>query len=225
MPAQALLFDLDGTLLDTLADIADSANAALERAGRPTHPVDRYRQFVGDGVVTLFERCLPPGEGADADLVARCVAHFQETYAEGWKRRSHPYDGIPALLDALAARGLPLAILSNKPDDFTQLCTQHFLGAWTWAAVAGQRAGIPRKPDPAGALAIADALGIAPGDWLYVGDSGVDMRTATGAGMVPVGISWGFRAVDELWATGARAVIDRPGQLLGLLDSAPPQRA
>ena len=218
MPAQAVLFDLDGTLLDTLADIAGAANAALALEALPEHPPTTYRQFIGDGVAMLFRRALPPDQDHPDARIDRCVTHFHATYATTWNALTTPYPGVADLLDALAARHLPLAILSNKPDEFTQLCTREFLSGWTWAKVVGQRDGIPRKPDPTAALAIARDLGIDPAAIVYVGDSSVDMRTARAAGMRPIGVSWGFRSVEELRATGADAIIDHPAELLALLD-------
>ena len=218
MPAQAVLFDLDGTLLDTLGDIAAAANAALALEGMPTHPAAAYRGFIGDGVDMLIRRALPLDQDHDAARIARCVAAFHDTYATGWNVSSGPYPGIADLLDALAARKLPLAILSNKPHQFTRLCAAHYLDSWTWAAVFGQREGVPRKPDPIAALAIAHDLGILAAHFVYVGDSSVDMRTARNAGMKAVGVSWGFRSVEELRATGAEAIIDHPSELLPLLD-------
>jgi phosphoglycolate phosphatase len=217
MSHDAVLFDLDGTLLDTLADIAHAANEALVRSGLPEHPPEAYRRFIGDGVATLFRRALPP-EAVEEGLVERCVAAFRDAYERCWDRSSRPYDGIPELLDALAGRGLALAVLSNKPDDFTRRCAEAFLGRWPLRAVLGQRPGVPRKPDPAGALEVADRLGIPAGRFLYVGDSAVDMETARRAGMHPVGVSWGYRPAEELWASGAAAVIHRPAELLNILD-------
>ena len=218
MPAQAVLFDLDGTLLDTLGDIAGAANAALALEAMPIHPAASYRQFIGDGVAMLFRRALPPDRDHDDARIDRCVAHFHATYAAAWNVSTQPYPGIPDLLDALRARDLPLAILSNKPDEFTQLCTRAYLGRWSWAAVVGQRDDVPRKPDPTSALIIARHLGLSPAAIVYVGDSSVDMRTARASGMTAVGVSWGFRSVEELRATGASAIIDHPGELLALLD-------
>ena len=218
MPAQAVLFDLDGTLLDTLADIASAANAALALESMPTHPAAAYRQFIGDGVDMLFRRALPPDQDHDDARIIRCVAHFHATYATSWNIASEPYPGIADLLDALAARRLPLAILSNKPDEFTRLCAEFYLSGWTWQAIVGQREGVPRKPDPTAALLIAEQIGIAPTNIVYVGDSSVDMRTARASGMKAVGVSWGFRSVEELRATGALAIIDHPSDLLPLLD-------
>jgi phosphoglycolate phosphatase len=221
MSYDAVLFDLDGTLLDTLADIAQAANEVLGRSGLPGHPPEAYRRFIGDGVAMLFRRALPP-DRVEAGLVERCVATFDDTYGRCWDARTRPYDGIPELLDALAGRGLALAVLSNKPDDFTRRCAEAYLGRWPLRAILGQRPGVPRKPDPAGALEVADRLGIPAGRFLYVGDTSVDMETARRAGMHPVGVSWGFRPAEELWASGAGAVIDHPAELLEVLDGRRP---
>ncbi|HEX8203355.1 MAG TPA: HAD family hydrolase, partial [Isosphaeraceae bacterium] len=182
MDVGAVLFDLDGTLLDTLADIAAAANAVLSRHGLPAHPVEAYRRFIGDGVATLFHRALLPGH-AEPERVARCVEDFRDVHGRIWNVSTRPYAGIPELLDALGARGLGLAILSNKPDEFTRLCAAEYLARWPFRAVLGQRAGIPRKPDPAGAWEIAGRLGLPTDRFLYVGDSAVDMETARRAGM------------------------------------------
>jgi phosphoglycolate phosphatase len=221
MDVQAVLFDLDGTLLDTLEDIAAAANEVLGRHGLPAHPPGAYRRFIGDGVAMLFRRALAP-EHAEPEQVARCVEDFRDAYSRSWNVRTRPYDGIPELLDALTSRGLVLALLSNKPDDFTRLCASAYLARWPFRAVLGQREGTPRKPDPAAALEIAHRLGIPVGQFLYVGDSAVDMETARRAGMRPVGVSWGFRPAEELWAAGAEAAIAHPAELLGILDGRQP---
>ena len=217
MPFQAILFDLDGTLLDTLADIAHAANEALDREGFPAHPEADYLRFIGEGVPMLFRRALPP-DSSDDTRVGRCIVRFQETYGEFWNVRTKPYAGISELLDALAARGLALAVLSNKPDDFTRLYGEAYLSPWPFRAIVGQREGVPRKPDPASALQIAHRLGVDPASCLFVGDSVVDIQTARNAGMVPVGVSWGFQPVDALRAAGARAILDRPSDLLVLIE-------
>jgi len=216
MPFRAVLFDLDGTLLDTLADIADAANAVLARRGLPAHGYQRFRYLVGDGVRVLFERALPPEARSEAS-VAECVADFKAEYDRTWNRTSRPYDGIEALLDELTRRGLLLAVLSNKPDDFTKRCVAEYFARWNWAAVIGQRPDLPRKPDPVGALKIAADLRLAPADVLYVGDTSTDMRTALAAGMFPAGCLWGFRTEAELRESGAQAIVARPDELLALL--------
>ena len=216
MAPAALLFDLDGTLLDTLHDLADAVNRALAAQGFPGHPVAAYRAFVGDGVAMLAERALPAGERS-SEAVARTVARLRDEYAHGWAGRTRVYPGVPGLLDELTARGLPLAVLSNKPHDFAVAMVAHFLGRWPFCAVRGQVEGGPRKPDPAAALELAATLGVAPAACAFVGDSAVDVHTARRAGMLAVGVTWGFREPDELRQAGAHHVIGAPGELLPLL--------
>ena len=216
MRYDAVLFDLDGTLLDTLEDLAAAANAALVGQGLPPHPVDAYRHFVGDGLRTLVERMLP-ADRRDAALVDAAVTAFQEEYAQTWHNRSAPYPGIADLLDRLAARGVRLCILSNKPDAFARLCVQRLLPHWHFEPLLGQRDGVPRKPDPAAALEIAQLLRLHPSRILYVGDSGVDMRTARAAGMDAVGALWGFRDRAELVDNGALHLAVRPADLVSLV--------
>lgn len=213
---RAVLFDLDGTLLDTLDDIAGAMNVVLAEWGAPAHPVDAYRRFIGDGAVWLARRVLPE-DRRDEVSVGRCVAAFRAQYAARGDPATRPYPGIPELLDALAGRGLRLAVLSNKPHEFTVALVRRLLGRHPIEPVIGSRPGVPNKPDPGSALEIAGQLGIAPGEWLYAGDTGTDMETAARAGMVPVGVLWGFRGADELTAAGARHLVGRPKELLPLL--------
>ncbi|MBW3540190.1 MAG: HAD family hydrolase [Planctomycetes bacterium] len=218
MPPAAVIFDLDGTLLDTLADIAAAANRVLEREGFPTHSQEAYRRLVGRGVTVLFRRALPESR-RDDETVARCVAGFHEIYDLTWNVQTRPYDGIPELLDELTARGLPLAVLSNKPHDFTVRCIAEYLGRWKFAAVVGAREGVPHKPDPTSALKVARQLGTEPSRCVYLGDSDVDMETARRAGMRPIGAAWGFRTTEELRSAAALAVIAQPQDLLRCLDT------
>ncbi|MCL2457319.1 MAG: HAD-IA family hydrolase [Desulfobulbus sp.] len=218
MRYNAVLFDLDGTLLDTLDDLASAANQVLTDQGAPPHPVDAYRHFVGDGLHTLVERMLP-ADRRDAETVSAALAAFQETYARVWRHRSAPYPGIADLLDRLAAGGVRMSVLSNKPDAFTRLCVQRLLTCWHFDPLLGQREGVPKKPDPAGALEIARLLQLDPSRILYVGDSGVDMRTAQAAGMDAAGALWGFRDQAELVRTGAKHLVARPEDLLPLIFS------
>jgi len=220
MNFRAILFDLDGTLLDTLADIAHSANQVLAARGYPTHPIDAYRNFIGDGLVRLFGRVLPADRRGE-EVVAACVASFRDRYAENWNVRTRRYEGVAGMLDAATARGLKLAILSNKPHAFTRRCVHAHLSAWPFQAVLGQREGVPRKPDPAGAREIVERLEVAAEHFLYLGDTPTDMRTALGAGMHPVGVSWGFRPIDELRHAGAARILDRPLELMELVDGGP----
>jgi phosphoglycolate phosphatase len=216
---RAVIFDLDGTLLDTLEDIGRSANQVLEELGFPAHPFGAYRQFIGEGIGTLFARALPQVV-ADNDpaLIARCVAGFREAYGQGWNVATRPYPGIPELLDELANRSVRLAVLSNKPDAFVRQCVDEYLAQWPFRSVHGDRDGVPRKPDPAGALHAAGTLEVLPAEILYLGDSSVDMTTACRAGMVPIGAGWGFRTAEELHSSGAVTVINHPLDLLAFLD-------
>ena len=216
MRYKAVIFDLDGTLLDTLEDLANSANRILAAAGLPVHPVASYRYFVGDGLQVLIERIVP-AEKKEAGGLAALADAFLEDYGRNWRVRSRPYDGIPALLTALQAAGVAMNVLSNKPHDFTMLCVNELLGEWSFQEIQGQQPGRARKPDPAGALHIAKKLRLAPADILYLGDTATDMRTALAAGMYPVGALWGFRTAEELLANGAAALLSKPADLLSLV--------
>jgi phosphoglycolate phosphatase len=214
----AILLDLDGTLLDTLADLGESMNEILASLGHPTHELEAYKRFVGDGVANLVRRSLPPAVATDEEVVERCVLAMRRIYGGRWDRMTRPYPGIPELLDALAGRGLAMAILSNKPDDLTRMVVARFLPAWPFAAVVGAKPDVPRKPDPTAALAIARALGREPSRFLYLGDTNTDMVTASAAGMYGLGALWGFRTADELLASGARALVEKPRNVLDHLD-------
>lgn len=202
--------------MNTLEDLADSGNWALGQLGFAEHPVESYKYFVGDGVENLVRRALPAGR-SDAATVARCAELMRDAYGRRWAEKTRPYPGIPELLDALVMRGMPMAVLSNKPDDATRLCVERLLPRWRFAAVVGAQASLARKPDPAGALLIAERLGHAPAQILYLGDTNTDMQTAVAAGMLPVGALWGFRTAEELTASGAQRLVGRPGELLELL--------
>jgi len=211
-----ILFDLDGTLLDTLADLADSTNRCLARLGLPGHPVEAYRYFVGDGLANLALRTLP-AERRDPGTVEALKELFNREYHEHWADRTRPYEGITGLLDELAARGRPMAVLSNKPHAFTVEMVRHFFGSWRFAAVFGARDSHPRKPDPAAALEISTEMSLAPAQVLYAGDTRTDMETARNAGMFAVGVLWGFRPRGELEESGAQALVSRPAELLAYL--------
>jgi phosphoglycolate phosphatase len=218
MNYEAVLFDLDGTLLDTLEDLADSSNAALRRLGFAEHPLPAYRYFIGDGVENLIRRALPP-EHCDAATIARCAALMREEYGARWAVKTRPFAGIPELLDGLVARGIAMAVFSNKPHEFTRLCVSRMLPRWPFRQVLGGQPSLPHKPDPAGALAISRQMGLAPQQFLYLGDTNTDMQTAVAAGMFPLGATWGFRTPDELLRFGAKALLATPLELLDFLDA------
>jgi len=216
MKTRAVLFDLDGTLLDTIDDLADSMNATLQKYGYPPHPVPDYKYFVGDGLANLVLRTLPE-DHRDEETLNRVIAAEREEYGRGWANKTRPYDGVPTLLDALEEQKIAMCVLSNKPDDFTRQMVQALLPKWRFAVVRGERKDTPRKPDPTGARRIASELGLPEAAFLYVGDTGTDMRTAVASGMFPVGALWGFRPQEELVEGGAKALIEQPADLLGLL--------
>lgn len=215
---RAVLFDLDGTLLDTIGDLADALNGALDSRGFPGHDEKACMRFVGQGIDTLVRRALPASH-RDAATVARCVEEMQRRYTLDRLVKTRPYPGVPELLDRLAADGYRMAIVSNKPDANTQEIVAAKLWKWRFDRVIGGRPGVPLKPDPASVLEVAAALGIEPREFAYLGDSGIDMDTARAAGMYPLGALWGFRAADELRAHGAAVLLDKPADLLPLLSS------
>ena len=217
MKFEAVIFDLDGTLLDTLADLADSMNASLQQLGYPTHPQEAYRYFVGDGMRQLARRVLPADQ-VDESKVETVVRLMSAEYDKRWHVKTKPYPGMEETLDHLAAAGLKLAVLSNKPDAFTKLMTPVLLPRGKFRLVLGARPGVPIKPDPQAALEIAGSLGVRPDKILYIGDTGTDMRTANAAGMNAVGAAWGFRTVEELSHSGAKWIFHCPGEILQLLD-------
>lgn len=216
MNRHAVIFDLDGTLLDTLDDLADSGNEALTERGFPAHAVDAYRHFVGDGVDMLVRRILPE-DHRDEQTMARVGEAYRRQYTARWKAKTKPYAGIEQLLDEFTARKVRMAVLSNKPDDFTQQCVAEFLGDYPFDPVLGHRDGMARKPDAEGALQIAAGWKLSAAEIIYVGDTATDMQTATAAGMYAVGVLWGFRGEEELRANGAELIIKHPTELLDLL--------
>ena len=216
MRFNAVVFDLDGTLLDTLADIAGAVNSALASLGLPPHPVDAYRHFVGEGIVVLARRVLPAHRQSEAD-VKTCLNAIIREYGRGLLVNTRPYDGIPELLDALAQKQIPIAVASNKPHNLTLRSVETLFRGVQFGAVLGERKGVAPKPDPAVAIEAASLLGVAPAQCLYAGDSGIDMQTAVAAGMFPVGALWGFRDKEELISNGAKALIQHPLELLELL--------
>ena len=211
---RAVLFDLDGTLADSLADLANATNWALAQLGCPAHPAESYRHFVGDGARELCARALPRDR---QDLLDDTLRLMRECYDAHCFDLTKLYAGIPELISTLAERHLSLAVLSNKPDDFTKRMIAHYFDPPPFAVVRGQLPNVPLKPDPTAALQIAQELGVPPAQWLYLGDTNTDMHTARAAGMHAVGVLWGFRDQEELVASGAEHIVARPEQVLALL--------
>ncbi len=217
MSWRAIVFDLDGTLIDTLDDVADATNRVLTAHGYPAHPADAYRYFLGDGARALVQRALPETARTPA-TIETCLAAFREDYGINWCVKTRPYPGIPELLDGLVARGMKISVLSNKPHQNVVDLVATLLGGWQFDQVLGQREGVPTKPNPTSALNLAQALQVVPAQVVFLGDSGVDMTTAVAAGMYPAGALWGFREADELLAAGAQVLLPDPQAVLDLFD-------
>ncbi|MBM3295265.1 MAG: HAD family hydrolase [Candidatus Aminicenantes bacterium] len=214
MPFRAVIFDLDGTLLDTIEDLTEAMNAALRTLGLPERTIAECKTFVGDGVATFVKRVLPLRAGDDPSLARRLLGLMRAEYAVRLAVKTRPYPGIPEILEALGERRIPAAVLSNKPHDSTRAVVRRFFPRRNFRLVLGAREGVPPKPDPAGAFEIARRLGLPPADFFYLGDTNTDMQTAVAAGMFPAGALWGFRTSGELLANGARALLERPAQVL-----------
>lgn len=214
---KAVLFDLDGTLLNTLEDLAFSMNETLEEMGFPTHPTLAYRYFVGEGVGELAKRVLPE-KFRDAARINECIAGMLEKYKVYWNKSTSPYPGILELLERLKDQQIELAIFSNKPHAFTTMMVEHFFPNITFQMVLGVGGDIPRKPHPKGVERILSCLKIAKEDIIFLGDTKTDMETATRSGLYPVGVLWGFRERQELLQSGALALLERPRDLLPILE-------
>ncbi|MCB1209938.1 MAG: HAD family hydrolase [Verrucomicrobiales bacterium] len=217
MIIEAVIFDLDGTLIDSLADLANAVNRTLTAHGFPIRKIELFPEFIGDGMRVLIERALP-ADARTAEMIDRCTLAYAKEYAECWHDQTAAYSGIPELLQALSARDVKLGVISNKPDAFTRLCCDHFFPDIQFSVVFGQRETVARKPAPDAGIEACQLLGILPHQCIYVGDSGVDMQFGKSSGMIPVGVNWGFRSVEELVENGARRIIAAPNDLLALLE-------
>ena len=204
-----IIFDLDGTLLNTIADLAQSTNHALQALGYPTHPESAYNFMVGNGINKLFERALPEGEKSEENVL-RVRKEFVPYYDVHNADKSRPYPGIPELLAALKAEGIQTAVFSNKADPLCGKIIEHYFGAGKFALVRGSRPNVPTKPDPTGVYALMADLGAKPETTLFVGDSDVDILTGHNAGLPAMGALWGFRGEAELTAAGADALAATP---------------
>ncbi len=216
MKFEAVIFDLDGTLLDSLEDIAAAANRVLSELDKPTYPVSAYKELVGDGLAMLFQRALPECE-SQPELKSECMRRFELAYSGCWNNQSKPYDGIEDLLKILNKRSVSLSVLSNKADAFTKRCVKHFFGNVRFEQVLGQTERFPRKPDPSSAKWLAEQLAVDVDRIAYVGDTNTDMKTALGSGVYAIGVTWGFRPESELLAAGAMQVCRDVGQLADFL--------
>lgn len=210
---QSVIFDLDGTILNTLEDLANAGNWICRQRGWPEHTVEGYRQLVGTGMRNLL-RLLDPMGDSDPQL-DEALAEYMDYYGQHSLEKTAPYPGIPALLAELKSRGMKLAVYSNKGDRFCAEIVEHFFPG-VFDVIRGKVDGVPVKPDPAGLQLVLDALGAERETTLYVGDSNVDMETARNGGLVSCGVTWGFRGRRELQEAGAVHLADTAEELLSL---------
>jgi phosphoglycolate phosphatase len=216
MNCRAVIFDLDGTLLDTLTDIADSANRVLAAHGFAIHDRDAYRWYVGDGSAILMTRALPEDQRTP-EMIRACLQGFIADYSQNWHQATRPYDGLADLLSRLRDLRIHMSVVTNKPHRFAGSMMAHYFGGYHFDPILGQQDGIPKKPNPQMALAAAAQMDVTPSTCIFIGDSAVDMETARKADMQPVGAGWGFRPVGELIDAGALTVINHPLELLDLI--------
>ena len=215
MKIEGIIFDLDGTLIHTIEDIAGAANKMFARHGLPEHGVDYYLKWIGSGAVKFIERAH--GEPLSKDQLMAYVAEFKEIYAGNLHDKSRVYKGIPELLDELVSREIKISVLSNKPHKMTQMVMEFYLSDWPFDPVLGQREEVPRKPDPAGAYEIAEGWGIAPANILFVGDSDNDILTARAAGMRALGVSWGYGRLLQNPVNGMGELISSPSDIMTMI--------
>lgn len=218
MSYTSIIFDLDGTLLDTLDDIAESVNSVLISHSFPSHSNESYKLFLGNGLYNLISRSVP--ENTAKSVIKDCSEAFKEIYSNKWKKNCCPYKGISTMLANLSDQGIKLAVLSNKPHTFTCLFVDQFFSKDMFRVVFGQRDGVEKKPHPAGALDIARILQSRPENTLFVGDSDVDIQTGRAAGMGTAGVSWGYRSVEELIENRAEIIVNRPSEIVKYVLSA-----
>ncbi len=214
---QLVIFDLDGTLLNTIQDLGVAVNYALEQKGYPTHPLSVYPYFVGNGVSRLIERALPEYARTEEEITSMRRV-FKEYYGEHNTDYTRPYEGIPELLEELQGRGVKLAVASNKYQRAVDKLIRYYFPNIRWAAIEGQKDDYPVKPDPSIVFDILSKVPTAKADVLYVGDSGVDMETARRACVESVGVTWGFRSKDELKKHYADHIVDEVEQILDYID-------
>lgn len=209
---KTVIFDLDGTLLNTLDDLADSTNYALSRFGYPTRTIEEVRQFVGNGVAKLIERAIP--DGNNNPNFEKCLSIFKENYAQNMYNKTAPYNGIIEMLSNLKSKGIKIAVVSNKFDlAVKELCKKYFEGFIDFAAGENESQGIKKKPAPDTVLSVLNEFNFAPEDAVYVGDSDVDIMTAKNSKMPCISVTWGFRDEKFLLENGATILINAPSEI------------
>ncbi|MEM3341294.1 MAG: HAD family hydrolase [Thermoplasmata archaeon] len=213
-----IIFDLDGTLLNTLSDIALSMNSVLSEFGFPGHPVESYRYFIGDGIEELCRRVLPEEKRSeDKGIIKLLVGKMKDVYSSSWRNNTAPYPGIEDMLLTFAKLEIPMSIVSNKPQQFAEEMVKEYFKTIPFRAVFGNASGRPKKPDPASAFESAEKMGLSPSSIAFAGDSATDILTAKNAGMISIGVLWGFRSQEELKDAGADLIVETPAGITDLV--------
>lgn len=214
MKFKAIIFDLDGTLADTIEAIRDAINLTMQQYGYPQHTYEEIREYIGNGAKNLVLRSMPAEAARDAEQHERVFLTYQDNYDKGHLATDRCYDGIPALIAALHASGVRLSVLSNKQDRHVQGLIAQLFPAGEFSVIMGQLDHLPKKPDPTVPLMIAEQLGVKPSECAFIGDSEVDILTAQNSGFASVAVSWGFRSRCDLEKSSPDIIIDHPSQLL-----------
>lgn len=217
MKYKGIIFDLDGTLMNSIEDLAESMNIVLNENGFPEHQIDRYEELIGNGIKNLVKKALPSEEFEKDEYLSYFNRMF-DIYGNNCTNKTYAYSGIHEMLDKLASTKVKMAILSNKADHLTKKVVKTLLPDYNFISVSGLTDEGSRKPDPNKALKICKLMELLPEEVVFIGDSGVDMQTAKNAGMDSIGVSWGFRSVEELKETGAKYIIHHPSKLLDFMD-------
>ena len=216
MKIKAVLFDLDGTLVNSLADLADSVNFTLQEFGFATHENEKFKYFIGDGMQKLIERVLPDDK-KDNDSIKQVLSAFMCRYREHFADKTVAYDGIYELVNSLDKMNLKLAIVSNKAQDMAVEVTNKVLSGLNFDIICGKREGYPTKPDPTLTLEIINELGVKPSECIFIGDSGMDMAVAKNAKVIGIGVLWGFRTEAELLENGADYIVNNPNEIAEII--------
>lgn len=217
---KAAIFDMDGTLVDTLEDLCDSVNDMLAIYKFPQRTIEEVKNFVGNGAKKLLERALPEDKNSDKNFLENALATYDKCYSQNLLKKSKPYEGIMDFLKNLQSKKIPLGICTNKQNFAAQIIAEKILSPIKFEKVIGDEKGKPRKPNPTRALEIAKSFGVAPAEVAYFGDTAVDMNTANNAGFLAVGVTWGFRPEGELKESGAKIIVHHPHEILKFIDFA-----
>ena len=212
-----VLFDLDGTLVNTLFDLADSCNYTMEHYGFPTHDIEKYKYFIGDGMPKLIENIMPKDKYTET-LHSECLAFFKKRYSEHYMDKSCVYDGVKELVSELKNRGFKIGVLSNKAHEMTSVIVEELFGKDFFDVVYGKVEGYPAKPDPTLGLKVIKDLGLTPDDTVFIGDSGNDAKISVNLNCIGIGVLWGFRDEKELRDGGAEYIVNKPSEILNILE-------